>query len=134
LIPRILGGRLDDPCELAIYAGISLELAERLEDMAERLEFPVAIISGARTPAEQDELRADGRPVAPNDKSTHLACPATGADVWPGIAVVSAVRARLGAEGVFAGMRWGGGSPIDPETGVPTDWNHFDLGPRLVGS
>jgi len=90
----------------------------------------VSIISGERTVREQDALRRSGRPTADNDKSTHLDCPATGSDLMPQIAVTNVVKARLGAEMVLAGLRWGGGSPVDPETGIPADWNHFDLGPR----
>jgi len=119
-----------DVCGLAFDWGITNELASRLIEMSGLLEFPVSIMSGLRTSAQQDALRRSGRPTADNDKSTHLACPATGADVAPQIAVTDVVKARLGTEGTRAGMRWGGGSPPDPETGIPSDWNHFDLGPR----
>lgn len=116
-------------CDLSMRWGISGELAERLTLGADHLEFPVAIISGLRTEAQQDALRRDGNPAADNDRSTHLSCPATGADVWPQITIVPAVKGRLGAEMVLAGLRWGGGSQLD-ESGMPSDWNHFDLGPR----
>jgi len=116
-------------CDFADRWGIAHELAFRLFRMARRLEFPVRMISGERTDAMQDELRRDGRPTAPNDLSTHLACPATGADVLPTIAAVRTVKARLGTEGTLAGMRWGGGGSVD-EGGIPSDWPHFDLGPR----
>ena len=117
-------------CQMSEAWGISEDLAFRLIVGADRLEFRVNIISGLRSVAEQDALRRSGRPTADNDKSTHLACPATGADLRPVIAVTNVVKARLGAEMVHAGLRWGGGSPVDPETGIPQDWNHFDLGPR----
>jgi len=123
-----------DPCEVAARWGISDELAERLTAGADRLEFPLAIISGLRSVQEQLALGQRGRPTAPIDLSTHLACPATGADVMPQIAVTDIVKARLGTEMVFAGLRWGGGSPVtpvgQPGAGIPSDWNHFDLGPR----
>jgi len=128
-IPELLRQE-EDPCALAQRWGISDELAIRLLVAASRLEFPVSIISGLRTQREQEALRRARRPVADPDKSTHLSCPASGADVMPQIAVTNVVKARLGAEGVLAGLRWGGGSPVDPETGIPSDWNHFDLGPR----
>lgn len=105
-------------------------LAGRLMMMASRLEFPISIISGFRSEAEQDALREAGRPTAPNDLSTHLSCPATGVDLRPQIAVTTLVKARLGTEGVFSSLRWGGGSSVDAETGIPSDWQHFDLGPR----
>lgn len=105
-------------------------LGYMLVRMSERLGFPFQIISGARSPEEQNRLRSRGRPTADNDRSTHLACPATGVDLMPLIAVTDVVKARLGAEGVFIGLRWGGGSAIDPTTGIPSDWPHFDLGPR----
>ncbi len=130
MIAEVIRGLESDACLMSIRWGIAEELASRLERMASHLEFPVSIISGLRSPAEQNELRRDGRPTADNDVSTHLACPATGADVMPQIHVDNVVKARLGAEGTFAGLRWGGGSPPDPDTGIPSDWNHFDLGPR----
>jgi len=111
---------------------IECALAEAFVRMSGRLEFGISIISGFRSEAEQDELRREGFPAAPNDRSTHLSCPATGGDLWPDIAVTRPVKARLGAEGVFAGLRWGGGSAMDPDEAgiIPLDWNHFDLGPR----
>jgi len=127
-VPQLITGR--DGCAFADDWGLADDLAFRLELLATRLEFPISIISGLRTAAEQNDLREDGLPTAPNDLSTHLACPATGADLWPGIAVTDVVKARLGAEATLVGLRWGGGSPVNPDTGIPSDWNHFDLGPR----
>lgn len=131
-IPQVIPNTSDPDtiCSFSLRWGISLTLAERLTRMTWGLEFPVSIISGLRTARQQDGLRRSGRPAAPNDKSTHLNCPATGADLSPAIAVTDVVKARLGAEGVLAGLRWGGGSPTDPDTGIPSDWRHFDLGPR----
>lgn len=117
-------------CALAERWGLAELLAIRLGQMAGRLEFAISIISGLRTRAEQQALRESGRPTAPDDLSTHLSCPATGADVMPQIAVTTSVKGRIGTEAVFAGLRWGGGSKVDPTTGIPRDWNHFDLGPR----
>jgi len=127
----------DELCDVAARWGLDVEVVERLVRMSGALEFGVSIISGERSPAEQDALRRSGRPTADNDKSTHLACPATGVDVMPQIAVTTLVKARLGTEGVLAGLRWGGGSPVTRHTDagggtamLPSDWNHFDLGPR----
>jgi len=122
-----------DPCQVSDYWGISEDLALRVINGASRLEFPVSIISGLRSNEEQNALRRSGRPAADNVRSTHLSCPATGVDLMPQIAVVNVVKARLGTEMHLAGLRWGGGSPVDPETGIPSDWNHFDLGPRRAG-
>lgn len=129
-LPQLIDPDSTDICFLSDRWGLDPALGARLVSLAIRLEFPIQIISGLRTPAQQDALRRSGRPTADNDKSTHLECPATGADLRPTIAVTNVVKARLGAEAVRLGMRWGGGSPIDPETGIPSDWNHFDLGPR----
>ena len=79
-------------------------------------------------------VRAEGRPTADNDRSTHVApCPATGADLWPSVTPINVVVARLGAEAVHAGLRWGGGSPVGSKDsdapGIPSDWQHVDLGP-----
>lgn len=115
--------------------GISDELGTRIVLMAGRLEFGIRIISGIRSEKRQDELRSEGRPTAPPGVSTHTSCPATGADLVPMVAAVTAVKARFGAEAVFAGLRWGGGSPIgdleSDEPGIPSDWHHVDLGPRM---
>lgn len=117
-------------CGLASRWGISVELAQRLYRVAGEVPYSLLIISGFRTAEEQEALRQEGRPAAPDDVSTHRSCPATGADVWPGIGITGAVKAQLGAAAGRAGLRWGGGSPIDPDTGIPSDWNHLDLGPR----
>lgn len=134
VIPKL--GHGTDPCVLANRWGITNELARRLMMMAARLEFPISIISGMRTAAHQLSLARQGRPAASIETSTHLSCPATGADVQPQIAVVMAVKARLGAEGIFAGLRWGGNDGCPPgtcnEIGIPNDWRHFDLGRRRL--
>jgi len=121
-----------DPCALANRWLIEDRLADALLTLADRLEFSIMIISGFRTQREQDALRRRkrGQNVADNDRSTHLSCPATGVDIWTGVAPVNAVKARLGAEATIVGLRWGGGSAVAP-TGIPSDWNHFDLGPRI---
>ena len=120
-----------DYCVLADRWQVSQILAWNLVRMTRRLEFGFSIISGYRTVGEQEALRAAGRPTAPAGTSTHTVCPAQGVDVWPSIAVTDVVKARLGEAAVSVGLRWGGGSPIDPETGIPSDWNHLDLGPRV---
>lgn len=123
-----------DPCQLADRWIIDERLARKLVAMTRDLPFFVRIISGYRTEAEQDELRRQGRPTAPNDKSTHLSCPATGADLQPSVAATHRVIADLGAAATRQGLRWGGGSPTDPDTGIPSDWPHVDLGPRSPDS
>ncbi len=100
-----------------------------LVQLAAALPFGISIISGYRTPETQEALRRAGRPTAHPDLSTHLSCPATGVDLWPDVAVTDVVKATLGATAVQIGFRWGGGSQVD-ENGIPSDWNHFDLGPR----
>lgn len=119
-----------DFCDFIARWMIHPRLGQALFIMAATLPFPISMISGHRTPERQQELSDAGRPAADPQLSTHLSCPAGGADVWPGVAVTDAVKAELGAAGVRAGLRWGGGSPVDPRTGIPSDWNHFDLGPR----
>jgi len=119
-----------DWCGLARRWLLSPELARKLATMGARAPFPIQIISGHRSREKQIALKREGRPAADPDRSTHCSCPATGADVWPGIAVTRVVQAQLGEAGTIAGLRWGGGSPVDPSTGIPSDWNHFDLGPR----
>lgn len=129
MIPQLLESTVD-PCELAERWMISYQLALRLTRLPGALPFGIQIISGYRTPQEQEELLKEGKGAAPVDVSTHTSCPATGADLWPTIAVTNVVKATFGAAVTYAGLRWGGGSPVDPETGIPVDWNHVDLGPR----
>lgn len=118
-----------DACELAHKWILNPILADRLVAMASRLEFGVQIISGWRSKEHQEQLIRKGKG-APVDRSTHTSCPATGADLWPTIAVTDVVKARMGESAYVVGLRWGGGSPVDPDTGIPSDWNHYDLGPR----
>ena len=82
MIPETFHGT--DPkevCSLVRRWRISQELATRLWEMAGNIPFGLSIFSGFRTEEEQDLLRESGRPTAPNDLSTHLTCPATGADI-----------------------------------------------------
>jgi len=130
--PEMLPDSLnEDICGFAARWGLDMRTVMKLTALQEETEFDLTILSGARTAEEQEELRREGRPTAPDKVSTHLSCPATGVDLYPSsVAITNAVKARLGAEGVRAGLRWGGGSRVDSETGIPLDWNHFDLGPR----
>jgi hypothetical protein len=128
MIPELLNP-YQDSCELAGRWLISPTLAVRILDVAKRVPFGLQIISGFRTAEEQQELIEKGVG-APVEVSTHCSCPATGADLWPTIAITDVVKAIFGANVVSSRLRWGGGSPVDPETGIPSDWNHVDLGPR----
>lgn len=92
--------------------------------------FQLSIISGFRSREEQDQLRREGRPAADEMASTHRTCPATGADLYLGLQATNTLKAQFGAAVRLVGLRWGGGSPIDPGTGIPSDWNHVDLGAR----
>lgn len=118
-------------CAMARKWKIDLNLAFALHRMAKNnQQFGISIISGFRTCEEQQRLEAQGRPAAPCDVSTHTSCPATGADLQPSVAVNDYVKAQLGVSAALAGLRWGGGSPVSRE-GIPVDWNHVDLGPRV---
>lgn len=119
-----------DPCRISSRWLVAPEVVRRLLSAADRLPFPISIISGHRSIERQNQLRAAGRPTAANDTSTHLTCPATGADLRLGTAVTNVTKAVFGQAVMQAGLRWGGGSPVDPQTGIPSDWNHVDLGPR----
>lgn len=116
-------------CDLSQRWMIDVSLAARLARLASLLPFPISIISGYRTPEAQRLLEKEGKG-APVDVSTHTSCPATGADLWPGVEPNNQVKIVFGSQVRVAGMRWGGGSPVDPDTGIPSDWNHVDLGPR----
>ena len=122
--------RSEMACDLSRRWKIAPTLATRIVTMASMLPFPLSIISGHRTDDQQRSLTIQGRPTAPVDRSTHTSCPAIGADVWPSTVATAEVQATLGLAAVESGLRWGGGSPPDPVTLIPSDWNHVDLGPR----
>lgn len=107
---------------------LEFPLATRLVQVRQNLEFGFSLISGFRSEQQQEQLRADGRPTAPPGCSTHTVCPARGADIRFDIEPVRAAKLRFGTEVRRAGLRWGGGSPVD-ENGIPQDWNHVDTGP-----
>lgn len=122
-------------CEQVVEAsGVSPLLAARLLTLQHWWQdrFPglggLRVISGFRTLEEQLELERQGRPAADPDKSTHLTCPATGADLELPLAPDDGLKWEFGTGVTFAGLRWGGGSRL--ERGIPLDWNHVDLGPR----
>lgn len=134
--PRALPWTQEQLCAFAARWQIEPDLARRLQMMAQELPYEVQMISGARSRAQQEALDDAGRPAAPFELSTHAneradGCPrlATGADLSPTIAHDDYVRALFGRAAVLAGLRWGGGSPVD-DRGFPSDWQHVDLGPR----
>lgn len=123
-----------DAIELACRWRVSLNTMERVFQSA--LDFErdtgrrVSIISGWRSPAEQRELSRRGRPTAPEDRSTHRSCPATGVDVNLGVLPSNFLKATWGRITLINGLRWGGGGPVDPDSFIPLDWPHVDMGPR----
>ncbi len=118
-------------CNWIAKWGLSAILGAKLQKMQELFPTNLLIFSGFRTRDQQDALEREGRPTAPFDSSTHTTCPATGADVRPDIAWDAAVELTFGLAAATAGLRWGGGGPID-ERGIPTDISHLDLGPRVA--
>jgi len=91
------------------------------------------IISGGRTCSRQREFGRQGRPVAACNLSTHVLNGrlATGFDIAYGPDTLE-MKGLVGNLSRCLGIRWGGGSETDPSTQMPTDVNHFDLGPRSV--
>jgi len=124
----------EDWCELAKRWRVAPDTMKRVAMSADdySLEMggaPVLIISGARSPAEQQQLRRNGGRAAPDDLSTHLSCPATGVDITLGFAATSFQKVTWGRIAMMNGLRWGGGSELDDD-GIPLDWQHVDRGPR----
>lgn len=125
--------------ELCERWGIAPELAVKLLNLNEvwRQRFPglgsLSIISGYRTREVQAELERQGRPAAQDQLSTHRSCPATGADIRLPIAADDYVKVEFGRAAYLTLLRWGGGSPKNA-LGIPEDWNHVDLGPRVTSS
>lgn len=122
-----------DLCRQARRWGVSDQLLQLTAVAAEKFRQEtgrnVWIISGYRTPQEQRDLTRLGRPTAPEGKSTHTTCPATGLDVWIGSFPSRWTKAIWGRNLARVGLRWGGGSSRD-SAGIPSDWPHIDLGPR----
>lgn len=122
-------------CDLARDWLLNPELAQRLVAMAERFRLEsggreLHVISGYRTCQENQELGRQGRPAAPCELSNHTICPARAADLRiDGFSGARQLKVIFGVAAVLSGLRWGGGSPtVD---GIPSDWNHVDLGPRM---
>lgn len=123
-----------DVCTLAQRWRVREDVMQRVMLLACQFEaetgLQLQIISGHRTHEEQDMLRLRGRPAARDELSTHRSLPATGVDLSIGAIATPALKATFGRIAVSVGLRWGGGSPVDAETGIPSDWNHVDVGPR----
>ena len=122
-----------DPADLIKKWGLECNFAYRVAKFIDEAEFAlgrdVEIISGFRSRKEQEQLEKEGRPTAPFYLSNHTTCPATAIDIWMGFAHTREMKLILGHQAHLNGLRWGGASPLDDD-GLPTDWNHFDLGPR----
>lgn len=120
-------------CEIAHRWGVALDTVRRVRlaahDFNTETGRQVWIISGHRTRAEQRRLSRQGRPTAPDDRSTHRSCPATGVDVSLGARPSGFLKATWGTWTLRHGLRWGGGGKVD-EGGIPLDWQHVDVGPR----
>jgi len=124
-----------DDCTLAERWGVSLDTMRRLWLAAEGYEQEtggrrVQIISGYRTRQQQKVLGRQGRPTAPDNRSTHRSCPATGVDISLGLLPTNFMKALWGRHTLRHGLRWGGGGEVF-ESGIPKDWQHVDLGPRI---
>lgn len=119
-----------DSCGLAKKWLISQKVAGQLVWMASQLPFEIRIISGFRSRESQEDLIKEGKPAAPVGLSTHCSCPATGVDLLVNVHPADQIKIEFGRVAQLAGFRWGGGSPADPVTGIPSDWNHLDLGRR----
>jgi len=121
-------------CNLASRWGIDGTLARAVAEATPEVRNETGrylnVISGFRSDEKQRQLLREGKTNLGPEQSNHTRCPATAVDVLIGAAPTNVQKALLGRVMVFHGLRWGGGSPVDPETGIPSDWNHFDLGPR----
>jgi len=126
-------GYMVDACAIAdewkLDRNFAQKVAHVMDDLENELGRTVRIVSGFRTPAEQDALRREGRPTAPTNVSNHTICPSRAVDLNIGFLPTRSMKAILGRIAVMNGLRWGGGSPVD-DGGIPSDWNHLDLGPR----
>lgn len=127
--PITIPATMEEVCQTGKRWLVDGVVIQKIYMMAELLPFGLSIISGFRTREHQIALGESGRPAADPDVSTHCSCPATGADLRiNGLSPGPYEKALFGEAATRVGLRWGGGSPA-PE-GIPTDWNHVDLGPR----
>ena len=122
-------------CELAERWSVDLNTMRRVWLSAQDYEREtggrrVEIISGHRTREQQKRLGRQGRPTAPDRLSTHRSCPATGVDISLGPLPSNFMKATWGRITLTHGLRWGGGGKVF-ESGIPKDWQHVDLGPRI---
>lgn len=125
--------RAEATCKLAKTWAVDPRVLQRAMKVAARFEAETGrkmyIISGFRTVASQIALKQAGRPAADPRLSNHTSCPATAVDVTIGFQPTKILKATMGRIAVEEGLRWGGGSPVGSD-GIPSDWNHFDVGPR----
>ena len=125
---------LSDPAVLACTWQVDPVLMERVSRASQLFEnftrSSVWIISGYRTRFEQMDLGRKGRPTAADDRSTHRTCPATGLDISLGPLPSADKKLFWGQMVESNGLRWGGGSQRGQD-GIPSDWQHVDLGPRV---
>ena len=134
LTPELLSSGSEGACVVSRRWTVQTDVVRRVMRAATQFEMetgrPVRILSGHRSIEKQLQLKRAGRPAADPSVSTHTSCPATGIDIDMGFGVTNVMKVIWGRIIVFEGLRWGGGSPIDPQTGTPSDWNHVDAGPR----
>ena len=122
-------------CDLAERWRVDLDTMQRVWEAAEDYEREtggrrVDIISGWRSRMEQRALGRRGRPTALDSLSTHRSCPATGVDISLGVLPSNFMKVLWGRFAFAHGLRWGGGGEVF-ESGIPKDWQHVDLGPRV---
>jgi len=121
----------DGGCALARRLKTDLRVVQKVIMAQRELPFRLQITSAWRSEEHQRRLKEQGYPAADPSVSNHCSCPSTALDLTPvGVTATDYVKALMGAAFRRAGLRWGGGSPVDPETGIPSDWVHVDLGPR----
>ncbi len=121
-------------CLLALEWGLDVTFAVGVAAVIREFELHTShgleVISGFRTDRQQRDLGRRGRPAAPVDVSNHTRCPATAVDFRIIGFATDQTKTALGEFATFNGLRWGGGSAVDPQTGIPSDWPHVDTGPR----
>jgi len=126
-----------DHCDIAQRWAVSVDTIQRVQlaaaDFFTETGRRVWIISGWRSRAQQNALSRAGRPTAADDRSTHRSCPATGVDISLGPVPSGFLKATWGRFTLIHGLRWGGGGGVDPDSGIPLDWQHVDTGPRQAG-
>ena len=112
-------------CDFSSKWTLDDDLGSRLVILAGAYPVPIRIISGNRSWQEQNSLPEGIDPSI----SDHTKCPSRAADLDPAVSSLDPlVKIEIGVACIAAGLRWGGGAPVN-DMGIPikNEWRHVSL-------